>query len=184
MPTALSDPSTALYAVLGVATLVLGLVALRRQKRSDVINFAIPAAALVALFLIDRFVESPRESIVRTLREMEMASQNKDYDGAFKHISDDFKYQSTDKKGLREKAQALQTLSQVEGIKITNTDRRGFIQKDDNTAEQVFDVMPLGVPGNTYRYEVVGTFRKEKEQWRLLGVVFKQDGQVVTPPGL
>jgi MYXO-CTERM domain-containing protein len=184
MPTALSDPSTALYGVLLVAALVLGMIALRRQRRSDVINFAVPAAALLAVFLIDRFVESPRESIVRVLREMEAASQNKDYDGAFKHISDDFKYQSTDKRGLREKAQALQALSQVEGIKITNADRRTFNQKDDATAEQVFDVMPLGVPGNTYRYEVVGTFRKEKEQWRLIGVVFKQDGQVVTPPGL
>jgi hypothetical protein len=184
MPTALSDPSTALYAVLGVATLVLGMIALRRQRRSDVINFAIPAAALLAVFLIDRFVESPRESIVRVLREMEAASQNKDYDGAFKHISDDFKYQSTDKKGLREKAQALQAVSQVEGIKIPSADRRGFTLKDETTAEQVFEVMPLGVPTDVYRYEVVGTFRKEKDQWRLVGVVFKKDGEVVTPPGL
>ena len=184
MPTALSDPSTALYGVLLVATLVLGMIALRRQRRSDAINFAIPAAALLAVFLIDRFVESPRESIVRVLREIEAASQNKDYDNAFKHISDDFKYQSHDKKGLRERAQALQALSQVEGIKIPSADRRGFTQKDETTAEQVFEVMPLGVPGNTYRYEVVGTFKKEKEQWRLVGVVFKKDGEVVTPTGL
>src|SRR5687767_486314 len=90
MPTALSDPSTALYAVLGVAALVLGLLALRRQRRSDVINFAIPAAALLAVFLIDRFVESPRETVTRVLKEMEVASQERRYDEMFQHVSDQF----------------------------------------------------------------------------------------------
>ena len=42
--------------------------------------------------------------MVRTLKEMETASQAKRYDDLFKHVSDKFQYKSLDKKGLREKA--------------------------------------------------------------------------------
>jgi hypothetical protein len=184
MPTFVADPSTALYAILAVAVLVTGVIAAKRQKRSDLINFGIAAAALLALYLIDQAYESPRESIVGVLKGIETASQSKDYDAAFSHVSDDFKYQSLNKPDLRERARALQALSQVEGIKIVGVDRKGFAQKDESTAEQSFTVMPLGVPGNTYQYDCVGTFRKENGRWRLIAIVFKQQGQVVTPPGL
>lgn len=184
MPTFLSDPSTTLYAILGVAVLVTGVLAARRQKRSDLINFLIPAAALAAVVGCDLAFESPRESIVGVLKGIESASQSKDYDTAFGHISDNFKYHSLDKPGLRERARQLQALSQVEGVKIVGMDRKGFDKKDDTTFEQAFEIMPLGVPGNTYRYDCVGTFRKENDRWRLIGIVFKQNGQEVTPPGL
>ena len=165
MPTALSDPSTALYAVLGVAALVLGLIAVRRQKRSDVINFAIPAAALVAVFLIDRFVESPRETVVRKLREMEAASQARKYDDMFQHVSEQFKYQSLDKKALREKARQAENYF-PEGLRIWNATRPNFKQVDETTIEQEFDVQP--VSGPQFRHLCVGVFKKEGDEWRLV----------------
>src|SRR5262249_25495090 len=63
MPTVLSDPSPTLYVILGALVIIFGAIAARRQKRSDVINFAIPAVLLLALFLIDRAFESPREQV-------------------------------------------------------------------------------------------------------------------------
>ena len=185
MPTALSDPTTALYTILAAITLMLGVIALRRQKRSDVINFAIPAVALAALFIIDRMVESPREQIVKNLQEMEAASQNKKLDELFSHVSDKFQYKTLDKKGLRDKANQAESLPNWQGIKIGagTLNRDGFAIKDD-TAEQKFEVMPIGLPGNEYRYECTATFKNEGGKWRLIGCKFFKDGQEVTPPGL
>ncbi len=184
MPTFLSDPSTALYVVLAVAVLVTGVLAAKRQRRTDLINFAIPAAALLAVFVIDQMYESPRETVARNLKEMEAASQGRRYDDLFRHVSEKFQYKSLDKKGLREKARAVEGLTEFEGLKIVNLGRQGFVQKDPTTVEQTFDVMPLRTVGNEYRYECTATFKDEGGMWRLVGVVFRQNGQEVTPPGL
>ena len=190
MPTALSDPSTALYAVLAVAALVLGLIALRRQKRSDAINFAIPAAALLAVFLIDRAVEGPRETVARKLREMEAATQAKKYDDLFQHVSDQFTYKGMNKNGLREKAKMAEGYF-PEGLRIWNATRANFKPVDETTIEQEFDVQPVNSP--QFRHQCVGVFKKEADgEWRLvtfrLYPVVGGDGggqrQEVTPPGL
>ena len=165
MPTFLSDPSTALYAILGVITLVLGAVAARRQKRADAINFAIAAALLLAVFLIDRAYESPREAVARKLKEMESASQANKYDELFKHVSDKFQYKSFDKKALRDKAN-MATNYFPEGIRIWNVSRPNFKPIDDTTIEQEFDVQPVNAP--QFRRQCVGVFKKEADgEWRM-----------------
>jgi hypothetical protein len=187
MPTALSDPSTTLYAILGVFSLVLGIVALRKQRRTDLINFAIPAVAFLALVIIDHLYESPREQIVVAVGEMEAGTQNKKLDDVFKHVSDKFQYKfqnvTMDKKGLQEKARQAESISSWEGIKVNALTRDRFRQLDVDTAEQRFDVQPLRLPGNEYRFECVATFKKEGEAWRLAGFKLFKDGQEVTPPG-
>jgi hypothetical protein len=184
MPTVLSDPSPTLYVILGAVVVIFGAIAARRQKRSDVINFAIPAVLLVVVYLIDRAVESPREQVVKAIQEMEAATQNKKHDEVFKHVSESFKYKTLDKKGLQEKARLVESLPNWEGIKVIRLDRKGFVQKDDNTIEQQFEVQPLRMPGTEYRYDCVATFKKENGLWRLVGFRLLKDGQEVSPPGL
>ncbi|HKB01869.1 MAG TPA: hypothetical protein VKD90_06595 [Gemmataceae bacterium] len=184
MLTELADPSPTLYVILGAIAVVLGAIAFRRQKRSDVINFAIAAMVLLALFLIDLAVESPREQIFKSIQEMETATQNKKHADVFKHVSDSFKYRSWDKKGLQEKAQLVEVLPNWEGIKVLGLNRKGFDKKDTTTAEQRFEVQPLRMPGTEYRYDCIATFKKEGDQWRLIGFRLEKDGKEVTPPGL
>jgi hypothetical protein len=188
MPTFLADPSTALYAILGVVALGFGVVAARRQKRSDAINFAIVAVVLLAVFLIDQAFESPREAVARKLKEMESASQANKYDDLFKHVSDKFQYKGIDKKGLREKANLAATFF-PEGVRIWNVNRPNFKQVDDGTVEQEFDVQPVNSP--QFRHQCVGVFKKEADgQWRLttfrLYPVVSEGGerQEVSIPGL
>jgi hypothetical protein len=188
MPTFLSDPSTTLYVVLAVAVLVTGVLLAKRQRRTDLINFAIPAAILLAVFVIDRMFESPREAVARSLREMESASQARKYDDLFKHVSDKFQYKSLDKKGLREKASMAEGYF-PEGVRIWNVNRANFKQLDDATIEQEFDVQPVNSP--QFRYQCVGVFKQEADgEWRmttfrLYPVVSGGEGrQEVTPPGL
>jgi len=188
MPTFLSDPATALYVVLAVAVLVTGVLLAKRQRRTDLINFAIPAVALLALFVIDQVYESPRETVARTLKEMESASQGRKYDELFKHVSEKFQYKSLDKKGLREKANLAEGYF-PEGVRIWNVNRANFKQIDESTIEQEFDVQPVNHPEG--RYQCVGVFKKEADgEWRMVTfrlypVVGGGEGrQEVTPPGL
>jgi hypothetical protein len=184
MPTALSDPSPTLYLILGVLVVILGAVVVRRQRRSDLINFLIPAALLLALFVADRMFESPREQVVVTIREMETATQNKKHAEVFKHVSKDFKYRSLDKAGLEEKARMVEVLPNWEGIKVIDLNREGFVKKDANTIEQKFDVQPLRMPGTEYRYECIATFKNENGRWMLVGFRLMKDGNEASPPGL
>jgi len=169
MPTALSDPSMSLYAILGVATVLLGIIALRRQKRSDAINFCIPLVALIALFVIGKAVESPREQTERKIKEMSQASLNKKHDDIFKHVSDSFKYKSLDKKSLQEKAKQAYEMG-FGGFEWYNLARSSFRPMEDGTIEQGFGVKHMGEP--PLPFYVKGTFKKDPDgEWRL--VTFK-----------
>jgi ketosteroid isomerase-like protein len=165
MPTAFSDPSTTLYVILGVLVVIFGSVAVRRQRRSDVINLAIPAALLLALFLIDQAVESPREVAVRKIKEMGTASREKKADDLFRHVSDSFKYRSLDKKGLRDRARQAEAMG-FGGIAEYDVARSGFKTIDENTVEQGFRVKHTGQP--EVHFYVVATFKKDPDgEWRL-----------------
>jgi hypothetical protein len=189
MPTFLSDPSTALYVVLAVAVLVTGVLLAKRQKRSDLINFSIPAAALLAVFVIDQMFESPRETVARKLREMEAASQARKYDDLFKHVSDKFEYKSHDKKWLRDKASQAESYF-PEGVSIWDIKRGGdYFKQEGDTIEQEFAVQPKNHPEG--RHQCVAVFKKESDgEWRMVTfrlypVVSGGEGrQEVTPPGL
>jgi hypothetical protein len=190
MPDFLADPTTTMYVVLGAMVAILGVLALRRQKRSDVITFVIGVVLLAALFLIDRSYDSPRELVVKKLDQMETASKANDYDEVFKHISDQFQYKSLNKKALRDRADIARSYF-PEGVELWNYDaRRDFKEMVDGSVEQEFDVQPVGQP--QFRHRCVGVFKKEADgEWRLVTfrlypVVGGAEGgrQEVTPPGL
>jgi hypothetical protein len=189
MPTLISDPTPTMYIVFGAMVVILGALALRRQKKSDVITFVVAAVLLLALYLVDRAVESPRETVVRKLKEIESASQARNHDEAFKHVSDSFQYKALDKKALREKARMGEQYF-PEGVSIFDANRSDFKEMVDGSIEQEFAVQPKGSP--QFRYQCVGVFKKDPDgEWRLVTVRFYpvvsgSGGQreEVTPPGL
>ena len=165
MPTFLSDPSTALYAVLAVIIVILGIVAARRQKKADAISFGGAAIILLAIYLIDQAFESPRETAVRKIQEMGKATRDKKYDDVAKHISESFKYRSLDKKALREKAKQADGMG-FGGISEYDLARSSFKPIDDNTIEQGFRIKHNGNP--EVHFYVIGTFKKDADgEWRL-----------------
>ncbi len=190
MPTLLADPTTTMYVVLAAMVIVLGALAFRRQKKSDVITFSVAAVLLLVLFLIDQAFESPREKVVRSLKEMEAATHSNNYDEVFRHISDSFKYKALDKKGLRDKANLAEQYFPA-GLRIWNTTRSNFKEMADGTLEQEFDVQPVSNP--QLRYQCVGVFKKESDgEWRMttfrlysvVGGMSDGKREEVTPPGL
>jgi hypothetical protein len=165
MPDLLADPTTTMYVVFGAMVVVLGALALRRQKKSDVITFVVGAVLLLALFLVDRAFESPRESAVRVIQEMGTASRAKKHEDLFKHVSSSFKYRSLDKAGLQERAKLAEAMG-FAGIAEYDLARSGFKKIDDSTVEQGFRVKHTGYP--ELHFYVVGTFKKDPDgEWRL-----------------
>jgi hypothetical protein len=166
MPTFLSDPSTAFYTVLGALVIILGLVALRRQKRSDFVNLGIGVVALLVVFLIDRSVESPREEIERRIHEMGAASREGRTADLFQHVSDSFQRKSLDKKGLQELARKAEQMG-LGGIEEWDVKRTDFKEgPDGTTCEQSFRAQLKGHPES--QRIVVATFKKDPDgQWRL-----------------
>ncbi|HVK12570.1 MAG TPA: hypothetical protein VM597_27725 [Gemmataceae bacterium] len=180
-----ADPSRTLYLLLGAIVIVLGLIALRRQKRSDLINLGIGALVLLVVFLIDRTTDSPREAVGEVVTDMARAAEKSDYDAVFQHMSESFDYKGKDKKAARQAAEMSKSYF-PEGIRIWGVSRERFKEIDASTAEQEFDAQ--FVSGPQTRHRCVGVFKKEGDAWklktfRLYSVVGNTD-QEVTPPGL
>ena len=90
-----------------------------------------------------------------------------------------------DKKAFSDATKFAEGMPDWQGIKVIGLNRDGFNLMDDKvTAEQKFEVQPLRLPGTEYRYDCIATFKKEGEQWKLIGFKLMKDGQEVSPPGM
>jgi hypothetical protein len=167
MPSFLSDPSTATYAIIAVMVFISLVLALKKREKKQLISAIIAVMALVSLIVIDQVYESSRESCVRSLNEMATASKNKDNTELFKHISDQFSANGLDKSKLRGLVERAKSFN-IEGVSFFDIGRPSFVEKDAKTVEQGFRAQLIGQP-QTQRY-VVGTFTKEADGvWRLIG---------------
>ena len=108
MPTILSDPPPILYILLGTAAIILAAVWARFRTTKLLTAFAGVAGLLLLLFLIDRFVESPREQAVRKMKELAAATQSRRMDEAFRHISESFNYHGMSKSALRDRGRSCE----------------------------------------------------------------------------
>ncbi len=174
MPTFLSDPAPTVYAIVAVMAIALWAIYLRSRKKKDLFSAIGGVAVLLAIFLIDRFVESPREESTRKMQEMSALSANKNWDDMFKHVSDSFNYKSpnggqTDKKTLLQKVKSVEAYVD-KGFVAWDFSRNDFKQMDDKTVELGFRAQAKDRP-ETVVY-VKATFVKDPDgQWRLGGFI-------------
>lgn len=170
MPVFLSDPSPTVYAIVAIMVAALAGIYLRSRKRKDLIPLIGGGVLLVALFLIDRFVESPREESIRRMQEMASLSASKKWDDVFKHLSDSFKYKSasgneTDKKTLREKVRSVEPMID-KGFTVWDFSRDDFRQISDNSVEIGFRAQVKDRPESQHYVKAI--FVKDPDgQWRM-----------------
>lgn len=90
----ISDPPQFVYLALGAVVVVLGAIAAQRQNRKAAIPFFAAVAVLLAVFLLDRFLDSPREEAVKGVQAMAAAADAGNPDEFVKHVADSFVYHS------------------------------------------------------------------------------------------
>jgi hypothetical protein len=96
MPTWLVEGNPTAYFL--VACAAFGCIAAwwRTRKVKYAIAGAVALCALIGLLVLDRFVESDREQMIRKVQEIAAAISSHDVDRAFTHVSDRF-----DRAGVR-----------------------------------------------------------------------------------
>lgn len=101
MPDWLVEGRTVIYLPLALAFLTSTFLWTRTRQRWAAIASAVLGGLLFGYFLLDRAVESDREQIARKLHEITTAVSNRDYTGAFSHVSDSFQRGGVNKVGFR-----------------------------------------------------------------------------------
>jgi hypothetical protein len=169
--TALTDPSSSLYIILGTIVVVLGALWFRNRTRSSLIQFAIGAGLLALVFLIDSSVESPREEAVRRIQEMAAATRNRNLDNLLRHVHDSFRSKSWDRAGLGNAVRRAQERSEWAGAEAWSFERDAFRQIDDNTIEIGFLGQASGFPQTLHW--CVAVFKEQSNgSWLLTGLRF------------
>ena len=172
MPTALSDPSPTLYAFLVILVLVLAGVWYRKQKTGNLIRLIAAVVAILTVFLIDRFVESPREEASRKVQEMAKASQEKNWNGILEHISDSFVYKGPfgskiDKKEFASKLKQTEAIPEFKGFVILDMHRADYRIIDASNSQLGFGAKLKEYPDMWW---IMATFIKDPDgQWRMSG---------------
>ena len=169
MPTFISDPPQALYIVLALALVVTGGLAAQRQDKRAAVPFGVAFLLMVAVFVLDRVFESPREEAVRRSFQMAVAADAKNPDAFAEHLADtfEFAYGNEQPKPINReefKKSPFWALLKQHNPKIyaENFSRDDVKQIDDNTVEIGF--MAKGEAGGTpYRAYVRATYRKQPD---------------------
>ncbi len=92
MPPFISDPPPFVYLALGAAVIVTGAIAAQRQDRKSAIPFFAALGVALAVFLIDRLIDSPREQAVKHAQAMAAAADAHNPDEFVKHVADQLVY--------------------------------------------------------------------------------------------
>jgi len=94
MPTFLTDPAAAFYLILLAFAVVTGAIAARYQDRPSFIRFGVALVILLAVYLVDKSSESPREEAVRRVQAMANAADSKNPDAFIEHVAETVEYRS------------------------------------------------------------------------------------------
>lgn len=136
-----ADPPPAVYLVLGFVVLITGVIAAQRQNRKSAIPFLAALGLLLAVFLLDRFLDSPREEAVKNSQAMAVAADANRPDDFVKHVADTLVYHGDGQphpitREQLKNSQFWHLLRQLNAhIEVWNFSRDDVKPIDDNTIE-------------------------------------------------
>lgn len=173
MPTLVSDPPNAFYLILFVLVVIAGGIWFHYRDRGSLVRFAAVAAAMLVIFMIDTFVESPREEGVRKVNEMCAAATDANPDKFVANVSESFEYAGANKQKIRESG-AWNLVRQYKArINATSIDRDKFNQVSDTEFEQEFLATAKAQDGGALQRYVRARFVRDPDgQYRLKNVKF------------
>ncbi len=168
MPTFLSDPPDSLYIALFVAMLAAVGVWYRYRTRRTLIVAGAALGLFLALLLLDKLLDSPRETVVRKASEMQADFNSGDWNRFEKHIADNFEHKGKKKKEVKEGFDFAKANNRKLAFWGFTRDDIQFL--DGNTAVVGFDAKPEGADAELLHRYVKGRFVKGPNgQWQLVG---------------
>lgn len=153
----------AVYLFLAVVGLICFGLWWRDRKRHWLVPMVAVALVLVVYFLLDRIVETRGEQIARKLQEMAAGVDAGDASKIFKHISDRFDFQGSNKSRFRTAVEAILRSRRVTGLAVWD------FRFPDDTGKVLFRANPRGnEPGLGVPYLVRAQFVRDGDgEWRL-----------------
>jgi hypothetical protein len=129
------DPPRSLYVLLIACAVIAAAVCAKNQTRKTLIIFLAFAGLLLALFLIDRFIESPREEATRRIEAMAKAATDQRIEEFLNHVAVTFEKNGRTKPDLRT-SQAWQLIRDHSArVTVWNLSREDFERKSDTEIE-------------------------------------------------
>jgi hypothetical protein len=193
MPIFLADPPQWVYLVLGGLLVVTGAIAAQRQDRRTAVAFGIAFLLMLAVFLIDRTNESPREEAERRTHTLAMSADAKNPDAFAEHLADKVTIQTGngEKTLTRDEIKKHPFWGTLRGFDVTiavaDFSREDVKEIDENNVELGF--VGKGTPKNmqTIPFYLRGTFTKQPDGSRKLTALrvydFLERKKLATIPG-
>ncbi len=160
-----ADPPRSLYLLLIVATIIAAGVVAKYQSRKKFLIFLAAAVILLALFLVDTFIESPREEATRRVIAMATAAQAGDERSFDEHIGSKATIKRPIPWNLIQQYQPT--------IKVWD------LSREDYSVNESTDVITIGfmakgeASGGTVLKYVKAQFRQQTDgSWKLINVEF------------
>jgi hypothetical protein len=167
-----ADPSRSFVLLVVIAAVIAGIAAFRTRSRHAVTAFAVFAVMLLAIVLMDRFIESPREEAVRRVEVMTAAAMAGQPDAFVEHVSVKF-----DKNGVtRDKLRTSQVWELIKHykptIKVWDFSRDQFEMLTDDSIQIGFMMKGEAQQGFILRYGKAKFIRDTDGAWRMSSIAF------------
>src|SRR4051812_46335796 len=118
MPSWLVEGEPVVYAVLGIVFVGFLLAWWRTRKRKLAVAAGMAGALFLGYYLLDRFVESDGEQMVRKVKEMANAISAHDLDAAFRNVSESFDRPPRNKASFRKFCDDILRVGNVTEVRV------------------------------------------------------------------
>lgn len=161
----IADPPQWVYLVLAGLLVVTGALAAQKQDRRRALAFGVAFLLMLAVFVLDKLLESPREEATRRVYMMQVAADAKNPDLFVEHVADKLEIQSrpTTREDLR-KSGFWPLLKQFNvRVAVWGFSRDDVKVIDDNTVEIGFMAKGEIEGGKQLPVYCRGTFKKQPD---------------------
>ena len=118
MPAWLVEGDPTVYFVLVCGLVACGVAWWRTRQRKYAIAGGVLAASLIGFFLLDRFIESDGEQMIREVQEIAAAVNARELNHAFQHVSEHFERAGVGRAGFRRFADRMIQARNVTSVQV------------------------------------------------------------------
>lgn len=170
MPSWLVEDPSYVYLFLGLAAMGLAVWFWITRLGKYAIGLVVVLVLIVVVMLLDHFIVTDRERIVKHVQDMANAVARKDADTIFSHTSDKFELGRLNRKEWRSFVESAIRSGEVKDVRVWEFEP-GDLSREKRTTEVTFlaKLSGTGIREGAF-YRCVATFVLDDDgQWRMSG---------------